>query len=191
MMTEPQILKFGPDDGIPNSSLPLVFWRGRLPSAQRSGTAACALFKRSGWQGTWVYTVYPFWHFHTRGHEVLACVSGTARIALGGDRGFKADVAAGDVCIIPAGVGHRRLDASADFQMAGGYPPGQEGDIVQPGDIRIEEAMRTIEQLPLPVTDPITGLADGIAEIWRDASRRVANSAGNQKPAAMDGAAAE
>ncbi len=172
MMAEPQILTFEPDGGIPNSSLPLVFWRGRLPAAQRSGEAACALFKRNGWQGTWVYTVYPFWHFHTRGHEVLACVSGSAQIGLGGDNGFQADVAAGDVCVIPAGVGHRRLDASADFQMAGGYPPGQQGNIVRPGDIDIGEAIRAIARLALPDADPITGQADGVVTIWRDAQRQ-------------------
>lgn len=170
-MSEPQILTFAPDSGIPNSSLPLVLWRGRLPEAQRSGEAAGALFNRNGWQGTWVYTVYPFWHFHTRGHEVLACVSGSAQIGLGGDNGFKADVAAGDVCVVPAGVGHRRLGASADFQMAGGYPPGQEGNIVRAGEIALDEAIRVIAQLALPATDPITGHADGTVTIWRNAKR--------------------
>ena len=103
---------------------------------------------------------------------MLACVSGTARIGFGGDSGFKADVAVGDVCVIPAGVGHRRLDASADFQMAGGYPPGQEGNIVRPGEIDVDEAIRAIGQLALPATDPITGHGDGIVAIWRHARPR-------------------
>ena len=41
--------------------------------------------------------------------------------------------------------------------MAGGYPPGQEGNIVRPGDIDVDEAIRAIAQLALPATDPITG----------------------------------
>lgn len=159
---------FEPDGGIPNSRLPLVLWRGRLPREARGGTAATALFRRNGWQGTWVYTVFPYWHFHSRGHEVLACVSGTARIGLGGDRGIKVDVAPGDVCVIPAGVGHRRLDASGDFQMAGGYPPGQEGNIVRPGDLSDERIAGEIAAVALPQTDPVSGRADGIVAIWRE-----------------------
>ena len=161
---------FKPDGGVPNSELPLVFWRGGLPGSARSGSAATALYRNNGWQGTWVYTVYPFWHFHTRGHEVLACVSGGARIGFGGDHGIKVDVAVGDVCVIPAGVGHRKFDASSDFQMAGGYPPGQQGNIVKPGEMQDDRIAREIAALALPETDPISGRPDGVVEIWREAS---------------------
>jgi uncharacterized protein YjlB len=157
---------FEPDGGIPNSRLPLVFWRERLPASARSGTAATALYRKNGWQGTWVYTVFPYWHFHTRGHEALACVSGRARIGFGGDHGIKVDVEVGDVCVIPAGVGHRRFDSSGDFQMAGGYPPGQEGNIVRPGDLDDARIAREIAVLALPETDPISGRADGVVAAW-------------------------
>ena len=166
MTTEPTLHVFEPDGGIPNSRLPLVFWRGRLPNEARSGTAATALFRRNGWQGTWVYTVFPYWHFHTRGHEALACVSGRARIGFGGDHGIKVDVEVGDVCVIPAGVGHRRYDSSPDFQMAGGYPPGQEGNIVKPGDLDDATISREIGALQLPETDPISGTQDGVVGAW-------------------------
>jgi uncharacterized protein YjlB len=166
MSNEAQRHILKPDAGIPNSALPLLFWRGRLPAVARSGTAATALFRRNGWQGTWVYTVFPYWHFHTHGHEALACISGRARIGFGGDHGIKADVEAGDVCVIPAGVGHRKLDASADFQMAGGYPPGQQGNIVRPGDLDEETIRREIALVALPETDPISGLDDGVVAVW-------------------------
>jgi uncharacterized protein YjlB len=158
---------FEPGGGIPNSRLPLVFWRGRLPSEARSGAAATALFRKNGWRGTWVYTVFPYWHFHTRGHEALACVSGSARIGFGGDHGIKVDVETGDVCVIPAGVGHRRLSSSSDFQMAGGYPPGQEGNIVRPGDLDDAMIAKEIAALALPQTDPVSGRDDGVVAIWR------------------------
>lgn len=138
-----------------------------MPAAISGGNAATALYRRNGWQGTWVYTVFPYWHFHTHGHEVLACVSGNARIGFGGDNGIEADVAIGDVCVIPAGVGHKRLQASADFQMAGGYPPEQEGNIVRPGDLDDGRIAREIGQVALPETDPISGGADGVVAIWR------------------------
>jgi uncharacterized protein YjlB len=165
-MAEPLLEKFEPDGGIPNSPLPLALWKARLPQAGRDGQAARALFEQNGWTGTWVYTVYPFWHFHTLGHEVLACVGGAARIGFGGDGGIVADVAVGDVCVIPAGVGHRRFSGSDDFQMAGGYPPGQQGNIVRPGEIGVDEARRLIAKLPLTDTDPISGKADGVVALW-------------------------
>ena len=172
MMAEATLQTLEPDNGIPNSKLPLAFWRGRLPKDARSGSAATALFRKSGWQGTWVYTVFPYWHFHTRGHEALACVSGRARIGFGGDQGIKVDVEVGDVCVIPAGVGHRRLDSSSDFQMAGGYPPGQEGNIVRPGNLDDETIAREIAVLTLPETDPISGRNDGVVEAWTGILRK-------------------
>jgi len=165
----PELHVFSEDGGIPNSRLPLVLWRGRLPAEAREGQAACALYRRNGWSGTWVYTVYPFWHFHTQGHEVLGCVSGSATIGLGGEGGISAEVRPGDVCVIPAGVGHRKLEASADFLMAGGYPPGQSGDIRRPGDVDPEKARRPIARLPLPATDPILGGLSGLPELWGQA----------------------
>lgn len=157
---------FEPQGGIPNSDLPLLLWKGRLPAECREGEAACALYRKNRWGGTWVYTVYPFWHFHTHGHEVLGCVAGQARIGFGGDGGMVADIEIGDVAIIPAGVGHRKLEASTDFLMAGGYPPGQEGNIVRPGDFDQDTAMAEIRRVQLPETDPITGRADGVVAVW-------------------------
>jgi uncharacterized protein YjlB len=159
-------LFFEADGGIPNSRLPLVFWKGRLPQDARSASAATALYRRNGWGGTWVYTVFPYWHFHTRGHEALACVSGRALIGFGGDGGVKVEVEVGDVCVIPAGVGHKRFESSSDFQMAGGYPPGQEGNIVRPGDLDAETTARELAEVALPGTDPISGKADGVVTIW-------------------------
>jgi len=158
--------RFAPSGGIPNSRLPLLFGKGMLPAAARDGAAACRLYERNGWGGTWVYHVYPFWHFHTRGHEVLGCVAGSARIALGGEGGIVADVEVGDVIVIPAGVGHKRLSSSSDFLVAGGYPPGQSGNILRPGDLDDAAIARDLALLPLPTTDPISGSAEGAPAIW-------------------------
>ncbi|HEV7416154.1 MAG TPA: hypothetical protein VGN98_08345 [Tianweitania sediminis] len=157
--------------GVPNSALPFVFWKKRLPESARDGAAACRLFEANGWTGTWVYTVYPFWHFHTQGHEVLACVSGQAVLGFGGDSGIITKVEIGDVCIVPAGVGHKRINASTDFRVAGGYPPGQHGDITNPGDMAADAIEKALAQVALPDTDPITGGAlDGWFGRARDPS---------------------
>jgi uncharacterized protein YjlB len=158
----------GRGDGIPNSRLPLVLFRDALP-ASVDGNAACALLKRNRWGGNWLDGVYPFWHFHTHGHEVLACVAGEARIGFGGDTGIVAHLTAGDVCVIPAGVGHKRIEANGGFQVAGGYPPGQEGNIVRPGDMDDAEIDAEIGRLALPRHDPVTGGEDGVVAVWKEA----------------------
>lgn len=170
-MTGPLIRAFERADGIPNSVLPLVLWKARLPREAREGRAAGALYRRNGWGGTWVYTVYPFWHFHTRGHEVLGCVGGRARIGFGGEAGIVVDVEQGDVALVPAGVGHRKLDASGDFLMAGGYPPGQEGNIVRPGHLDDQRIAAELREVALPESDPVSGLFDGVVDIWRGVRR--------------------
>ena len=161
---------FKPSGGIPNSRLPLVFWRKRLPAGISGGDAVVELYRRNGWTGAWVSNVLPFWHFHTKGHEVLTCVSGSAEIALGSDDGIVASVSVGDVTLIPAGVGHKKLSASSDFLMAGSYPPGQSGNIVRPGDIDVSSATVASAGVPVPRRDPITGKVDGVVEIWTKAA---------------------
>jgi uncharacterized protein YjlB len=51
--------------------------------------------------------------------------------------------------------------------MAGSYPPGQEGDIVRPGEIDPDKAARLIAALRLPETDPVSGKDDGVVALWR------------------------
>ena len=69
--------------------------------------------------------MYSTTHFHSTTHEVLAIASGSAKICLGGESnpgGVEPVVSAGDVLVLPAGVGHRLLeDRDGGFQMVGSY----------------------------------------------------------------------
>ena len=74
---------------------------------------------------------------------------------------------AGDVVVIPAGVGHKRLSEKRDgFTVVGGYPPGQNGTITRPGEITLEEAQRLIADLALPRGDPIFGAEGPLIAAW-------------------------
>ncbi|MDQ0326678.1 uncharacterized protein YjlB [Rhodopseudomonas julia] len=161
---------FEPSSGIPNSKLPTLIYRGGLDEPVRMAGAADTILTRNMWQGVWVWSIYPFWHFHTKGHEVLACVCGSARVGLGGDDGIETDLNAGDVVVIPAGVGHRRLSATEDFSVVGAYPKGQEGDITKPEEIDFEEARKKAASVPLPDTDPIYGREGPLFEYWKGSS---------------------
>lgn len=81
-----ELLRLDPDGAIPNSRLPLIVVAGGLPEAARESAAGEALMRRNGWQSTWTYTIYDFWHYHTTGHEALACIGarrGSASAASG------------------------------------------------------------------------------------------------------------
>ena len=59
----------------------------------------------------------------------MGVYSGTGQIRLGGSNGIITEVQSGDVIVIPAGVGHENLRASADFVVVGAYPSGQTPDV--------------------------------------------------------------
>jgi uncharacterized protein YjlB len=156
-----------PDGDIPNNSLPLVLYRHALPPELQSAGGCQALFARNLWRGNWVNGIFDYWHFHVTGHEVLGCVAGAAEVGFGGDSGIMVEFRAGDVVVIPAGVGHKRLsDRRGGFTVVGGYPPGQSGEITRQGEIERDEAMRRIAGLALPRADPILGSDGPLMKAW-------------------------
>jgi uncharacterized protein YjlB len=166
---EPQVEthQFAPGGEIPNSPLPLVVYRGGLPAALCEPAGCQALFYQNDWTGNWVNGIFDYWHFHVTGPEVLGCVAGEAEVGFGGDHGIKTTVKAGDVVVIPAGVGHNRLSAKrGGFTIVGGYPPGQSGMISRPGDFSVPEAERLIAALGPPRADPLTGGDGALFEAW-------------------------
>ena len=50
---------------------------------------------------------------------MLGVYSGTGQIRLGGSNGIITEVQSSDVIVIPAGVGHENLRASANFGVVG------------------------------------------------------------------------
>jgi uncharacterized protein YjlB len=159
---------FTPDGEIPNNTLPLVLYRGALAVQLQTPAAAQALFQENDWVGNWVDGVFDYWHFHVTGHEVLGCVQGDADIGFGGDHGQRVTFSAGDVVVIPAGVGHKRLSAKRDgFTVVGGYPPGQSGMISEPGDFPLADAQRRIAALALPKSDPVSGTNGPLFAAWK------------------------
>ncbi|MCE7029064.1 cupin domain-containing protein [Jiella avicenniae] len=160
-------IELSPTDTIPNGPLPLLVLPGAIAADETEPDAVMARLEANGWQGTWVYTVFDYWHYHVEGHEVLACVSGEATVGFGGEGGAEIAMKPGDVVIIPAGVGHKRLSGDAGFQVVGAYPPGQNGAVTRAGDMAIDAAERAIARLSLPDRDPVSGEAPGAIAAWR------------------------
>lgn len=167
----PERLQFADDGTIPNNPLPLLLYRAAFDARGEAGAAWLERrFADNGWRGAWRWTIYPFHHYHSTTHEVLGVFAGSATLRLGGEHGRTVQVQAGDVIVVPAGVGHRRLDASADFQVVGAYPDGREPDLMrgEPGERPAADAR--IARVPLPAHDPL-GQA-GLRQAWEPAPAR-------------------
>jgi uncharacterized protein YjlB len=138
--------------------LPLLLYRQAFaPDTPDLPSAIEERFAKNDWTGSWRAGVFPFHHYHSTTHEVLAVYRGTATLQLGGEKGRKFEVKPGDVIVIPAGVGHKRLESSEDFGVVGAYPGGRQWDLLRglPGER--PQADRNIAAVPLPENDPIYG----------------------------------
>ncbi|WP_196934499.1 cupin domain-containing protein [Sphingobacterium hungaricum] len=165
---EPKIVYFKDDGVIPNSKLPLLVY----PSAFEGNGDGLAekiekTFAANNWINSWRWGVYPFHHYHSNTHEVLGVYQGTATLLMGGEKGEKLTVKAGDVLIIPAGVGHKCLTHSDDFNVVGAYPNGLKPDLRKGEPTDRPSADVNINKVPKPATDPIQGKNLGLTRIWK------------------------
>ena len=118
----------------------------------------------NGWRPDWRDGVFDYHHYHSTAHEALACVTGSVRLMLGGEGGREVTVEAGDLLVLPAGTGHRRLAASDDFLLVGAYPEGQTWDVCR--GAADKETLARITAVPVPRTDPVEGLTGPLTRLW-------------------------
>ncbi|KAM5356696.1 hypothetical protein ACJ41O_003342 [Fusarium nematophilum] len=131
-----------PTDLIPNSPRPLLHYKNAL--AKRPNTSHCNpvevwdMFTKNQWKVEWIFRYGPtqLSHYHSRAHECMAVLSGTATIRFGvadtsedlgenthgsawEDGGIELQGEAGDVFIIPAGVAHKTHNTKpeAEFKL--------------------------------------------------------------------------
>jgi len=163
-VTGPEAYFFKHDEKIANNSLPLLVYRKALPDLAASKLQKH--FAANNWTNSWDNGVYPFHHYHSTSHEVLGIYSGSALLHLGGEKGEKVNVVAGDIIVIPAGVGHKNLGASKDFGVVGAYPDGRDWDLLKGEPGERPKADKNIAALPIPDFDPVLGKNDGLKKIW-------------------------
>jgi uncharacterized protein YjlB len=165
-VTAPDTLHFAGDGSIPNSALPVLVYRG-LHLAGGAAEAERA-FAANDWRGAWRSGIFPFHHFHSTAHEVLAIVGGRASVVLGGPGGETLEVSRGDVLVLPSGTGHCNAGASADLLVVGAYPGGMSWDLRRGDPAEYDEVRANIAAVPLPATDPVGGADGALPSLWSD-----------------------
>lgn len=164
---EPDKLFFSDDGSIPNSRFPLLIYRNSFSERGEDGAKWLEnRFAANNWRNSWRDGIYDFHHYHSTSHEVLGVYSGSATVYLGGEKGEKVKINAGDIIVIPAGVGHKN-EGSANLGIVGAYPEGRSWDLKLglPGER--PKADENIASLPVPVTDPLNGTDLGVSVLWK------------------------
>ena len=168
MRGAPESFHFADDGAIPNSRLPVLVYKSALDAGGRDPAAAIErLFGDNDWPPQWRDGIYPFHHYHSTAHEVLGIARGSARVRLGGEAGRDFDLAAGDVVVLPAGTGHKRLTERGDLVVVGAYPPGQDWDLLRGDPAERPAALANIARVPLPESDPVHGKEGPLVRLWR------------------------
>jgi uncharacterized protein YjlB len=150
----------------------LVVYRGavNLANAPDPATPFERAFAKHGWSGAWRNGIHPFLHFHTVSHEVLSIARGCATVQFGGAEGQVLTVEAGDVVVLPAGTGHRCIEASGDLLVVGAYPQNASFDQKRPGQVDHRQAVSAIAEVPLPEMDPVHGHDGPLLQMWKTMS---------------------
>jgi uncharacterized protein YjlB len=172
---DPQLLEAGAflfeDDGlVPNNpTLPLLIYPGVVTLDGLSDPARLfeTFFQANGWGDGWRNGIYDFTHYHSKTHEVLGIARGRALVRFGARTGKDIEVKAGDVAIIPAGMGHKRLSPPGDLLVVGAYPASGEFDQMQESAVEHAQALRAIAKVPLPDKDPVYGMGGPLFAHWR------------------------
>ncbi len=93
--------------------------------------------------------------------------SGSGKVLFGGPSGQVLEVNAGDVVVIPAGVGHCRQSKSDDLLIVGAYPDNsQSRDLRRGNPVEHDEVVRNVAAVDMPTADPVSGGDGPLLRIW-------------------------
>lgn len=157
------------DDGVfPNSQYPLLVYRNACAVRGTQGAEWLERqFKQNNWYNSWKWGIYPFHHYHSNTHEVLGVFQGFAEVQMGGSKGKVLKISAGDIMVIPAGVGHKCLNHSKDFTVVGAYPEGKKPDLIKEDETEKRAvAVENIAAVQIPSHDPLLG-KKSLIQIWK------------------------
>jgi uncharacterized protein YjlB len=156
------------DDGIiPNHTLPVIVY-SQCVDLENCSDWLETTFKKNNWLNNWRDIVLPYDHFHSNTHEVLGLGWGSVSLKIGGASGQVFHLSAGDVIIIPAGVGHYSVSEHSHYQMVGGYPNGLDWDLKTGLELgERTQILQAISAVKIPEKDPIFGNGGLLFDQWK------------------------
>lgn len=155
-------------DHFPNNSrYPLILYKDAVHCPQQSVELIKNLLQENHWLNAWVDGIYDYHHYHSNTHETLVICSGTCKVQVGGPKGTIYVIEQGDVIIFPAGVAHKNVGCSTDFQCIGAYPLNIDYDMNYGKAEEHPQVDSTIKQVPLPLCDPIFGPQGVLFDYWK------------------------
>lgn len=166
---KPAAIRFEDDGIVPNNPrFPVLWYRGAIKVNGRKfdpATIVDTIFDANGWGRSWRDTVYDFVHYHSSTHEVMGVARGSARLECGGVKGRVISVKAGDVVVLPAGTGHRLIEATKNFLVVGAYPGSGSYDEITDTRER-PAAVKRIAKVRKPSRDPLYGRKGPLSVLW-------------------------
>lgn len=156
------------DNTFPNNDyLPVLIYKQAFnPGKRKLADTIEETFNKNNWTNSWRNGILEKHHYHSNTHEALGISSGQAKVQLGGPNGPVFDVRKGDVIVLPAGIAHKNLGCSKDFEVVGGYPGGIEHDMKYGKAEDRPAADENIRKVALPETDPIDGFEGALLTFW-------------------------
>jgi len=154
---------------IPNHPCwPLLVYPSVVAIAEADPAAAFEeLFDHNGWPAAWRNGIYPFHHFHCDAHEALGVYSGEVTAQFGGDDGIVITARPGDVIVLPAGTGHKKLSSRGALGIVGAYPAGQHPDMCTPLLSNLKRSAVAVGRVVLPQRDPVYGEGGPLFNHWK------------------------
>jgi len=155
-----------PSGAIPNHPRwPLLVYPRALPDPTPEDFEA--LFTRNRWPAAWRNGVFPFHHYHSNAHEVLGIYEGEVTVQFGGEGGVEVAAKPGDVIVLPAGTGHKKISSRGALGVVGAYPEGANPDTCMPPFARTVKNAQSIIRVGLSLGDPVHGTGGPLFEHWK------------------------
>jgi uncharacterized protein YjlB len=157
-----------PDGNFPNNDdLPVLHYKAVfICGDQDLADIMEDCFSKNNWGNAWRNGIYDYHHYHSNTHEVLGIAKGQCKVQVGGPDGIILELMEGDVIVLPAGTAHKNVGCSEDFQCVGAYPGNSDYDMYCGKAEEKEQALKNIEKVPIPKTDPVYGDGGFLSEHW-------------------------
>lgn len=146
---------------------PLLVYPGAVAlSGSDPASVFESLFARNRWPAAWRNGIHPFHHYHSDGHEVLGIYSGDVTVLFGGEGGVTLTAKPGDVIVLPAGTGHKKLSSRGPLGVVGAYADGRHPNTCIANVADAARAAAAIARVPLPACDPVFGAGGPLFAHW-------------------------